>query len=107
MTELKTLKDIDWVKINRIDLNAEYEEDEYSSMAWGSPEDIQYLVECLYLFKDEQKKNIILFPERIFDISINRIKELIDLFKQKDFDINKDWKEIKRHFFNLTEEDLK
>jgi len=46
-------------------------------------------------------------PDKIFGIDIKKILELIDLFKSRDYDINKDWKEIKRDFFNITEEDLK
>ena len=42
----------------------------------------------------------------LFGVSISRIKELFDLFAESGYDLNQnsDWKEIKRKFFNITEE---
>ena len=88
MTELKTLKDLKCCNIAHRDCG-------------DSPTH-----EHCYVYYGEVKK---LFEERdkILNIKIKRIQELLTLFKKEGFDLNHDWKEIKIHFFNLTEEDLK
>ena len=97
--ELKTLKDLkeNTIKNHTHEIDDCCREDGINEF---------YSELCRILTED---KEFLTIPEKIFDINIIRIKELIDLFKEKDFDIKKDedWKEIKRHFFNLTEEDLK
>lgn len=66
---------------------------------------------CHLRYKDIEKlfkikREILVYPEKIFDIPITRIRELIDVFMKNGFNIknDEDWKELKRHFFNITEE---
>ena len=87
--------EIDWNKCAEI-ANKTSNDDEYSGMTWGSPEEIDYICECLWVLKAEQD-NI----TEIYGISLSRFRELIDLFVEQGYDIKDDseWKELKRQFF--------
>lgn len=97
------IKDIDWNKCAEI-ANKTGESDEYGGMAWGSPEEIDYICDCLWAFKEKQKLedfNNSLNITQIFGIPLSRLSERFDLFMEKNFNLrnDKDWKEIKKNIF--------
>jgi len=105
------IKDIDWEKCMEIS-NKTGMNDEYTEMTWGSPEEINYICECLWAFKRKyecEKLNSTESLTKIFGIPINRFRELFDLFIEKGFNIreDKDWKELKRTLFNIGGEKIR
>lgn len=101
------IEDINWVKC--IDIaNATENDDEYSHCAWGSKDDIEYLCECLFAFKENKDSENLNAPVNlveIFGIPISRIRELFDLFMEKGFNLREkeDFERIKIEFFGGLE----
>ena len=84
------------------------EDDEYQSMAWGSAEDISDLIDYIDELQDKIKKLDMPPINKVWGIPIERISELIFLFKEAGYDLTdaEHFKLIKRDYFNKVEKEL-